>query len=193
MLCPSLQVISADMRGYIVADDVRSILVIAAAASGDYERWTALRQQHLQQELSKIQQANHNMQQHQQPPTPAAAAAAADQTGAWHNDNAAAQHGSVEVHAASSAAATPPDQHRGTSILKRHGRDAAAQGPAEPSSVAPHAPHHRHWRSQLMHSSSFEMQLQPPPTARNRVAAVIRSQWSATVSSLAMSRRAKGD
>ena len=41
----SFQVITPDMRGYIVADDVSSVLLISAAEEGDFELWHELRQQ----------------------------------------------------------------------------------------------------------------------------------------------------
>lgn len=34
-----LQTITSDMRGFIIADDISSVLVIEAAKEGDFELW----------------------------------------------------------------------------------------------------------------------------------------------------------
>lgn len=48
------------MHGYLVADDVSSVLLISAAQEGDFELWHQLRQKHL---LAAAQQDNSNTSQ----------------------------------------------------------------------------------------------------------------------------------
>lgn len=58
----ALQVITSNMRGYIVADDVSSVLLIAAAQEGDFELWHQLRQQHFAKAASQHDPAAGNSQ-----------------------------------------------------------------------------------------------------------------------------------
>lgn len=107
------------MRGYIVADDVSSVLLISAAQEGDFELWHKLRQQHLLEQLA----GSPSQQGKRKPHKGGSAGKAAGMQQSWK--------GALQSSSSLQLPKGPPERHR--LLPQRRSEPGAGQSVVSPA------------------------------------------------------------